>query len=88
MAWYVPWYNAEHKHAGIALFSPNEVHAGSWRQAWARREQTQQAYYQQHPERYRRRPTTPLPAGIVASAQERRRTAARTTPGSLTTPET
>ena len=21
MAWYVPWYNAEHKHSGIALFS-------------------------------------------------------------------
>jgi transposase InsO family protein len=65
MAWYVPWYNAEHKHSGIALFSPNEVHDGTWRQAWARREHTQQAYYQQHPERFRGRPSTPLPAGIV-----------------------
>lgn len=65
MAWYVPWYNAEHKHSGIALFSPDEVHDGTWQQAWARREQTQQAYYDAHPERFRRRPTTPLPAGIV-----------------------
>ncbi|MGQ2913815.1 transposase, partial [Microbacterium aurantiacum] len=65
MGWYVPWYNAEHKHSGIALFSPNEVHNGTWRQAWARREQTQHAYYQQHPERFHRPPTTPLPAGIV-----------------------
>lgn len=65
MTWYVPWYNAEHKHSGIALFSPNEVHDGTWRRAWARRDQTQQAYYQQHPERFRRRPTTPLPAGLV-----------------------
>lgn len=65
MAWYVPWYNAEHKHSGIALFSPNEVHDGTWQQAWARREQTQQAYYDAHPERFRHRPRTPLPAGIV-----------------------
>ncbi len=65
MAWYVPWYNAEHKHSGIALFSPNEVHDGTWQQAWARREQTQQAYYDTHPERFRRRPSTPLRAGIV-----------------------
>ena len=65
MAWYVPWYNAEHKHSGIALFSPNEVHDGSWQHAWARREPTQQSYYDAHPERFRRRPGTPLPAGIV-----------------------
>ena len=65
MAWYVPWYNAEHKHSGIALFSPNEVHDGTWRDTWARREQTQQAYYLQHPERFHRRPTTPLPASLV-----------------------
>ena len=65
MAWYVPWYNAEHKHSGIALFSPDEVHDGTWQQSWARREQTQLAYYQQHPERFRRPPTTPLPAGTV-----------------------
>jgi putative transposase len=65
MLWYVPWYNAEHKHSGIALFSPNEVHDGTWQQAWARRNSIQQAYYDAHPERFRRRPATPLPAGIV-----------------------
>lgn len=65
MAWYVPWYNAQHKHSGIALFSPNEIHDGSWRRLWEQREQTQQTYYQKHPERFRRRPTTPVPAGIV-----------------------
>ncbi len=30
MNWYVPWYNANHKHSGIALFSPDQVHDGSW----------------------------------------------------------
>lgn len=65
MAWYVRWYNAEHKHSGIALFSPGDVHDGTWQQAWARREHTQQAYYEAHPERFRRPPHTPLPPGIV-----------------------
>lgn len=63
--WYVPWYNQNHKHSGIALFSPDEVHDGTWRHAWARRNAIQQAYYDKHPERFRRRPTTPTPADIV-----------------------
>ncbi|UUZ58652.1 integrase core domain-containing protein [Nocardioides sp. B-3] len=29
MDWYVPRYNADHKHSGIALFSPDEVHDGT-----------------------------------------------------------
>ena len=65
MAWYVPWYNAQHKHSGIALFSPNQVHDGTWRQHWQRREHTQQTYYQAHPERFRQKPRTPSPANTV-----------------------
>jgi transposase InsO family protein len=62
---YVPWYNQNHKHSGIALFSPNEVHDGTWRLLWQRRDQTSQAYYNTHPERFRHRPTTPAPANTV-----------------------
>lgn len=65
MGWYVPWYNQHHKHSGIALFSPDEVHDGSWRSLWQQREQTQERYYQAHPERFRASPRTPAPAGIV-----------------------
>ena len=65
MDWYVPWYNQNHKHSGIALFSPDEVHDGTWRQTWAQRDATQQAYYAQHPERFHRPPRTPTPAGTV-----------------------
>lgn len=65
MASHVQWYNSGHKHSGIALFSPNEVHDGTWRQAWARRDQALAAYYDQHPERFRARPVTPAPPGIV-----------------------
>lgn len=65
IAWYVPLYNQHHKHSGIALFTPDEVHNGTWRDAWTRRHATQQAYYEQHPERFRDRPTTPAPADTV-----------------------
>ena len=65
VAWYLPWYNKNHKHSGIALFSPNEVHDGSWRTLWKQRDQTQQAYYAAHPERFRRRPRTPAPSDTV-----------------------
>jgi putative transposase len=65
MTTYVPWYNQEHKHSGIALFSPDEVHDGTWRHHWNQRDHTQQAYYTAHPERFRNRPQTPTPAGTV-----------------------
>lgn len=65
MAAYVPWYNSQHKHSGIALFSPDEVHDGTWRARWDQRERTQQAYYTAHPERFRHQPRTSAPSGIV-----------------------
>ncbi|HEY5223980.1 MAG TPA: DDE-type integrase/transposase/recombinase [Microbacteriaceae bacterium] len=63
--WYVPWYNQNHKHSGIALFSPDEVHDGSWRTLWQQRDHAHQAYYAGHPERFRRPPRTPTPAHTV-----------------------
>lgn len=65
VAEYVPWYNENHKHSGIALFSPDQVHDGSWQTLWEHRDHTQQAYYNDHPERFRQRPYTPTPADIV-----------------------
>jgi putative transposase len=78
MDWYVPWYNANHKHSGIALFSPDEVHDGTWRDRWTQRARVQQAYYTAHPERFRRPPSTPAPAGIVGiNLPEERKNAER-----------
>lgn len=65
LAGYVPWYNHEHKHSGIALFSPAQVGDGSWRQAWETRNTALQRYFEAHPERFRARPATPTPAGTV-----------------------
>lgn len=62
---YVPWYNEQHKHSGIALFSPSQVHDGTWGTVWQTRDDALQHYYQAHPERFRARPTTPTPAGTV-----------------------
>ena len=67
VGWYVPWYNQNHKHSGIALFSPDEVHDGTWRQAWAQRDATQQAYYAHTPSASVNRPAPPRPPGPSAS---------------------
>ena len=65
LADYVPWYNDQHKHSGIALFSPRQVHDGTWQQAWKRRDDALQRYFEQHPERFHARPVTPTPASTV-----------------------
>lgn len=65
IAAYVRWYNLEHKHSGIALFSPAQVGDGTWKQVWRTRDRALQHYYQQHPERFRARPSTPTPSETV-----------------------
>lgn len=62
---YVPWYNGQHKHSGIALFSPAQVHDGSWEHVWQVRQQALEDYYRLHPARFHYRPVTPAPAGVV-----------------------
>lgn len=62
---YVPWYNHEHKHSGIALFSPAQVGDGTWKHTWKIRDKALQNYYQRYPERFHHRPSTPTPAGKV-----------------------
>lgn len=66
---YVPWYNHQHKHSGIALFSPGQVHDGTWQQAWQARDAALQRYFEAHPERFRARPSTPTPAATVGINQ-------------------
>ncbi len=65
VASYVSWYNHHHRHSGIALFSPAEVHNGAWVQRWQQRDHALQAYYDAYPERFRNRPHTKAPSPIV-----------------------
>ncbi|GAT11012.1 hypothetical protein [Mycolicibacterium novocastrense] len=52
-------------HSGIALFTPDQVHSGAWIQQWLQRDQALQAYYDTHPERFRKRPQTNNPNPVV-----------------------
>lgn len=62
---YVPWYNGHHHHSGIALFTPDSVHNGSWQATWTIRDSASQTYHNSHPERFHRQPTTLTPATTV-----------------------
>lgn len=62
---YVQWYNTEHRHSGIALFTPQQVHDGTWTHVWGVRDHALQQYYQHHPGRFHTRPVTAKPADHV-----------------------
>lgn len=62
---HVQWYNTEHRHSGIAHFTPDQVQDGSWNTVWEKRQDTLAKYYAQHPERFAKPPTTPAPAEVV-----------------------
>ena len=54
------WYNQEHRHSGIAMLTPSMVHFGEAPIVQARRQVVLDAAYQAHPDRFVRRPPTPL----------------------------
>lgn len=62
---YTTWYNQHHRHSGIALFTPDQVHTGHWQHLWTQRDHAMHTYYTRHPERFRRPPHTPAPPGHV-----------------------
>ncbi|HEY5276163.1 MAG TPA: DDE-type integrase/transposase/recombinase, partial [Coriobacteriia bacterium] len=53
------WYNTAHRHSGIGLLTPADVHAGRATEITAARVVTLDAAYAAHPERFVRRPPTP-----------------------------
>ncbi len=63
---FFPWYNTEHRHAGIGLMTPATVHAGRAEDVRAARAVTLAQAYAVHPERFVRRPPTPpeLPTAV------------------------
>jgi putative transposase len=52
-------YNLEHRHSGIGLHTPHDVHYGLAEAVRAQRQATLDAAYQAHPERFRRPPNAP-----------------------------
>jgi putative transposase len=60
------WYNHEHRHSGIGLHTPADVHYGRAELVRARRADVLTAAYDQHPERFVRKPPEPpaLPGAV------------------------
>ncbi|WP_148281207.1 MULTISPECIES: DDE-type integrase/transposase/recombinase [unclassified Gordonia (in: high G+C Gram-positive bacteria)] len=63
---YVDWFNREHHHRGLALFTPQSVHDGNWRRHHSVRTSTLNTYYAHNPDRFRhRRPSVHRPRSRV-----------------------
>jgi putative transposase len=60
------WYNHQHRHSGIALMRPADVHYGRAPAITAARGHVLDAAYTAHPERFVRQPPTPpsLPTDV------------------------
>jgi putative transposase len=54
------WYNSEHRHSGIALLTPSDVHHGRVEEKTRLRKATLDAAYDAHPERFVRGRSKPL----------------------------
>jgi putative transposase len=50
------WYNQEHRHSGVALYTPADVHYGRTEEIHQRRQSTLDAAYERHPRRFVRKP--------------------------------
>ena len=49
---FFPWYNTEHRHAGIAMITPQDVYYGRAQQVLEQRERTLRLGWSWHPERF------------------------------------
>jgi putative transposase len=60
------WYNAEHRHSGIALLTPADVHYGRADQVTSARAAVLDGAFAAHPERFVRKPPAPplLPQAV------------------------
>jgi len=63
---FLPWYNTEHRHGGIALLTPEDVHFGRAPRVLAQRQRVLDAAFKDHPERFPKgRPIVPaLPTAV------------------------
>ncbi|HIM01266.1 MAG TPA: hypothetical protein EYG46_09770 [Myxococcales bacterium] len=69
---FFPWYNTEHRHGGILMLTPDDVHHGQANERIAQRKRTLEAGWDAHPERVVRgipRPR-PLPEAVRINPSE------------------
>jgi putative transposase len=53
MGSFMTYYNIEHRHSGIGLYTPSSVHDGTWKQVRHARQIVLDAAYATHPDRFR-----------------------------------
>ena len=58
---FFPWYNTDHRHAGIAMLTPYDVHFGRAGRVLKQRERTLRLAWTRHPERFVHGTPTPQP---------------------------
>ena len=63
---FFPWYNTEHRHSGLGLHTPYDVHFGLAEAKRASRAVVLAAAYAATPERFVNRPPTPAPLPAAA----------------------
>jgi len=63
---FFPWYNTEHRHAGIGLLTPEALHYGRAPEIHAKRAAVLHAAYAAHPERFVNQ--TPIPPPLPTAA--------------------
>jgi putative transposase len=71
---FFPWYNREHRHSGLKMLTPHQVHHGEAIDILAARDQVMQKAFAAHPERFVRgqpRPIT-LPGEVWINPPEDR----------------
>lgn len=70
---FFPWYNTEHRHGGIALLTPEDVHFGRAAQVLARRQGVLDAAFNDHPERFPKgKPNVPeLPEAVYINPPDK-----------------
>jgi len=63
---FFPWYNTEHRHGGISMLTPADVHHGRAQEMLTQRQRTLEAAWAAHPERFVRGipKVTPLPEAV------------------------
>ncbi len=63
---FFPWYNTEHRHGGISMLTPDDVHHGRAQTVLAGRQRTLEAAWVAHPERFVRGmpKVDPLPEAV------------------------
>ena len=56
---FFPWYNEQHRHTGLALHTPADIHYGTAEITRDKRAGVLDAAYAAHPERFVRKPPRP-----------------------------